>query len=225
MVGQAARTAYCRFGKVILYDLRVNMENNSNKIITIPNIITIFRLFLLIPLFVTFFKEKYILSLIVIVVSGVSDVVDGTIARKFNMISEFGKIMDPVADKLTQLSVMILISFRQIYFLIPCAALVIKEVVSGIIGIYVVSKLKHMLFADWHGKLSTVFLYVMVGAHMFMLIVWGKIILPVSYVMLGISTALILLSFILYLVRYAGYMREIKESEANADPKETTENE
>ena len=217
----AARQRCCNCVNDFLY-FRVNMETN-NKIITIPNLITIFRLFLLIPLFITFFKEKYLLSLIVIVVSGVSDVIDGTIARKFNMISEFGKIMDPIADKLTQISVMLLISFRQIYFLIPCSALVIKEVVSGIIGIYVVSKLKHMLFADWHGKLSTVFLYVTVGAHMLMLVVWGKIILPVSYVMLVIATSLILLSFVMYLIRYAGYLSEIKAAKTDETSDEQTE--
>ena len=199
------------------------MEKYNKKIITIPNIITVFRLLLLIPLFITFFYEKYLLSLVIIVISGVSDVVDGRIARKFNMVSEFGKIMDPIADKLTQIALMLLISFRQIYLLIPCAALVVKEVVSGIIGIYVVSKLKHMLFADWHGKLSTVFLYVMVGAHMLMLVIWGKIILPVSYVMIVISTFLILMSFVLYLIRYTGYIRQIKANEAENVPDEQTE--
>lgn len=188
----------------------VDMETYNKKIITIPNMITVFRLLLLIPLFIMFFKKRYIISLIIIVISGVSDVVDGRIARKFNMVSEFGKIMDPIADKLTQIAIMLLLSFRQIYLLIPCGALVVKEIVSGIIGIYVVSKLKHMLFAEWHGKLSTVFLYVMMGAHMLMLIIWGEVILPVSFVMIAISTALILMSFVLYLIRYAEYIKKIK---------------
>lgn len=186
------------------------METYNKKIITIPNMITVFRLLLLIPLFITFFKKRYILSLIIIVISGVSDVVDGKIARKFNMVSEFGKIMDPIADKLTQIAIMLLLSFRQVYLLIPCGVLVVKEIVSGIIGIYVVSKIKHMLFAEWHGKLATSFLYVMMGAHMLMLIVWGEVILPVSLVMIVVSTALILMSFALYLLRYARYIKKIK---------------
>ena len=70
----------------------------------VPNILTICR-FLLIP-FVIFniFTENYILAFIFFTLSGLTDIADGFIARKFNLISNFGKLMDPLADKLTQIA-------------------------------------------------------------------------------------------------------------------------
>ena len=72
----------------------------------IPNILTIIR-FLLIPLILNaIYAKNYVLGFIIFTISGITDVVDGFIARKFNLISNFGKLMDPLADKLTQISVL-----------------------------------------------------------------------------------------------------------------------
>ena len=195
------------------------MKDYSHKFWTIPNIITIIRLIIIIPMFVTFFTEHYLASLIIIVVSGVSDVIDGIIARKCNMISEIGKILDPIADKLTQLSILALLSFKQPLLLIPFGILAVKELTSGVIGIHVVKHLRHMLTAEWHGKLSTVFLYLMMGAHMLMLVVTGKICVPATYILIAVSSALIFLSFVLYLLRYRRLMREYRNGQEKEEEK------
>ena len=196
------------------------MKDHSKQVFTIPNIITIFRLFLIIPMCVTFFSGHYLATLIIIVVSGVSDVIDGTIARKCNMISELGKILDPIADKLTQLTILALLTFKQLFLLIPCVLLAAKELTSGFIGLYVVNRLHHMLTAEWHGKLSTVFLYCMMGAHMLMLVITGKICVPATYVLIGVSSALIAFSFIMYLLRYRRLIKEIKSEKAEEQKEE-----
>lgn len=70
----------------------------------VPNILTIIR-FLLIPFIVIcIFTGNFILALLIFTISGITDVADGFIARKFNLISNFGKLMDPLADKLTQIA-------------------------------------------------------------------------------------------------------------------------
>ena len=196
------------------------MKDYSNKVFTIPNILSMFRLALIAPIMITFFNKYYLISLILIVLSGVTDVVDGKIARKFNMVSNLGKILDPIADKLTQIAIMISIASVQIYILIPCIILIIKEIVSGIFGIYVVKHIKRMLWADWHGKLATVSLYVMMAAHMLMLIISGNIIPIISYITIGICAVLVSLSFVLYLIRYRKLIRLIKEGK----PEEIKEN-
>ena len=73
--------------------------------ITVPNIITIFRI-LLVPVFCILYFTPGLkwAAFVVLVVSGISDVIDGIIARKFNQVSRLGKVIDPVADKLFQLS-------------------------------------------------------------------------------------------------------------------------
>ena len=79
------------------------MENKyQKKIITIPNLLSFFRL-CLIPIMVWIYcvKKDYLWTTLILTLSGLTDVVDGTIARKWGMISDFGKILDPIADKLT----------------------------------------------------------------------------------------------------------------------------
>ena len=70
----------------------------------VPNILTIIR-FLLVPFILYFIiTEKYVAAFVMLTVSGLTDVLDGIIARKFNCITNFGKLIDPLADKTTQIS-------------------------------------------------------------------------------------------------------------------------
>ena len=80
----------------------------------IPNILTILR-FILIPVILYFiFTGHYLLGFIFFTISGITDILDGAIARKFNLITNFGKLMDPLADKLTQISVLATLVFQKI---------------------------------------------------------------------------------------------------------------
>ena len=102
--------------------------------LTIPNIISFFRL-ILIPIFViTYFKESitdhYLWSILIIVTSGISDVVDGFIARKFNMVSDIGKVLDPIADKLTQAVVLLCLVINHISILPMFVILFFKELIT-----------------------------------------------------------------------------------------------
>ena len=73
----------------------------------VPNLLTLIR-FILVPfIIVLVFQEKYLEAFIVLTTSGLTDVLDGYIARKFNFITDFGKLMDPLADKVTQISILI----------------------------------------------------------------------------------------------------------------------
>ena len=95
------------------------MSNNMKKQLsmlmdgakTIPNLLSLIRI-ILVPVFlVLFLKEKFVAAVIVLVVSGITDFADGKIARKFNQISNLGKLLDPLADKLTQISLAIAFFF------------------------------------------------------------------------------------------------------------------
>lgn len=88
------------------------MSNEENKrdigkqireeAFSIPNLLSYFRL-LLIPVFIVLYvHEEFTAALITLAVSGLSDILDGRIARKYNMVTDLGKVLDPVADKLTQ---------------------------------------------------------------------------------------------------------------------------
>ena len=101
----------------------------------IPNILTIIR-FILIPVILYFiFTGNYILAFIFFTLSGITDILDGAIARKFNLISTFGKLMDPLADKLTQISVLATLVFKDI---IPFWILIIVILKEFIMIIFII---------------------------------------------------------------------------------------
>ena len=80
----------------------------------IPNILTVARFFL-IPFIIYFLVvDNYFLAFVFLTISGLTDILDGFIARKFNFITNFGKLIDPLADKATQLSVLITLTLKNI---------------------------------------------------------------------------------------------------------------
>ncbi len=136
------------------------MDFTKKKIFTIPNIISFFRL-LLIPIIVYsyVFLDNNILTLSLIILSGLTDIIDGKIARKFNMVSDLGKILDPVADKLTQIAVTACLVFKYKIMLFVVVILIVKEITLAITGLLTISSAKKVDSAEWHGKLCTVIIY------------------------------------------------------------------
>ena len=87
----------------------------SSRIITLPNVLTIFRM-ALIPVFVSLlFYQKFLLALGIFVVAGVTDGLDGLLARKFQQQSPLGRILDPIADKMMLVTSFIVLSMRGVY--------------------------------------------------------------------------------------------------------------
>ncbi len=173
-------------------------EKYKDKIITIPNILSLFRL-LLIPVIVWLyvFRQDYLWTTAILALSGITDIIDGIIARKCHMISDFGKAFDPVADKLTQIATLFCLVTRFRWMLLPLIILVIKEIFAAVTGLLVIRKTGNVLGAVWHGKAATVTLYSMMLIHL----LWFNIPSVVSGILIGICTALVLLSAILYGIR------------------------
>ena len=170
-------------------------ERYKNKIITIPNVLSLFRL-LLIPVIVWLyvFRQDYLWTTAVLTLSGITDIVDGIIARKFHMISDFGKAFDPVADKLTQITTLFCLVTRFHWMLLPLVILVVKEIFAAVTGLLVIRKTGNVLGALWHGKAATVSLYSMMLIHL----LWFRIPSVVSGILIGACTAMVLLSAVLY---------------------------
>ena len=96
----------------------------------VPNILTIIR-FLLIPfILLNVFIGNYILAFVFFTISGITDIADGFIARKFDLVSNFGKLMDPLADKLTQISVLAALVSVKIIPVWILAIVVLKELIT-----------------------------------------------------------------------------------------------
>lgn len=170
-------------------------ERYKHRIITIPNVLSCFRL-LLIPVILWLYtvKKEPVWTTGILVLSGLTDIVDGIIARKCHMVSDFGKILDPVADKLTQIAVLFCLVSRFRWMLLPLAVMVAKEVAAGILGLLVIRRTGQVHGAVWHGKTATVLLYGMMIVH----IIWFDIPGVISGILIGACTAMALLSAYMY---------------------------
>lgn len=124
----------------------------------VPNILTIIR-FLLIPvIIISIFQGNYILGIVFFTLSGFTDILDGFIARKFNLISNFGKLMDPLEDKLTQISVLTSLVWADIIPIWILIIVVLKELIMVMGASFLYGK-DVVVYSKWYGKLATVLFY------------------------------------------------------------------
>ncbi len=167
----------------------------SSDIITIPNILSFIRL-CMIPLIVWLYcgKGDYVFTGILLVISGITDLVDGFLARRFGWVSDLGKILDPIADKLTQAAMLICLVLTFPMILLPFGLMVAKELFMSITGSLVIRKTGRVFGARWHGKAATVALYAMMTLHVF----WKDIPQSVSHSTILLASTAIALSFLLY---------------------------
>lgn len=176
--------------------------NSRKDLFTIPNLMGYFRI-ILIPIFMAVYigadsRADYIVAAVILGISGLTDCFDGKVARHFNMITEWGKVLDPVADKLTQAAVFISLSFRYPTMRYLVILFVVKEMFMGIMGAVMLKKGSMMDGARWYGKLCTAVLY---GA-MFMLL----LVVDLSYFAAGLIISICIImnvfSFACYIVYY-----------------------
>jgi cardiolipin synthase len=117
------------------------------------------RIFLLIPFAIYYSNEEYLIAMIILVVSGITDIVDGFIARHFNMITTVGKVLDPLADKITQVSVAICIAFNNTFIMPTLIIFCIKELLMLIGSFVLLRKGLRPSESKWWGKVGTVVIY------------------------------------------------------------------
>ncbi|MEZ3421445.1 MAG: CDP-alcohol phosphatidyltransferase family protein [Eubacterium sp.] len=196
-------------------DFKSNVKELFAGCLTIPNLLSVIRI-MLIPVFaVLFLQEHYIIAIAVIIFAELTDLFDGMIARKFNQVSALGKILDPIADKLSQISIVIVLIIKYWNNAIKYLFMffIVKEIVMLIGGALLISKGLRPVAAEMWGKVATtVFCIVMIfvlgfGANgafcqYFKLPDWA------TWTLVGISAACTLASLLGYI---PGFIRQIKE--------------
>lgn len=183
--------------------MKRKVEAKKTKIrdfFTIPNILCYIR-FALIPLFVYLYinaesTRDYYMAAAVILISGLTDFADGFIARKFNQITEVGKFIDPLADKLTQAALILTLMFKIKWMEILVVIFIIKEAFMAINGaVLLVKKGVKLDGAMWFGKVSTAVFY----AVMFILILLPGLSTVWVNILMGITGFFLILSFAMYI--------------------------
>lgn len=130
---------------------------------SIPNILSVIRI-ALIPVFLAVYinaesQPMFLLSGIILLVSGITDLLDGYIARKYNMITQLGKLLDPFADKLTQAAVCLALAVRMPQMVYLLILFIAKELLMLSAGIFLIRKKIIITSSKWFGKLYTVVFY------------------------------------------------------------------
>lgn len=182
-----------------------------NQNLTVPNAMSLFRI-LVIPFFAVFFLQGNLTAAIVtLALSGLSDALDGMVARKFNQITELGKMLDPLADKLTQGTVAVCIAVRYPAICPLLFLLVTKELVMLCGACYLLHHKKKPCAAKWYGKVSTTLFYLAIAL---IVVMDGFMKVPTETFNLVSNLALVVTAaFMIYtFVRYFGVFREILRS-------------
>ena len=175
----------------------------------IPNALTTLR-FLLIGVFLYFFwgPHNYLAACIVYVVAGITDLLDGWIARKFDMITDIGKLIDPLADKLMLIAALVSFWLDGRIPLAILAIVVIKELLTVIGGLYLYRK-KIVVYADWIGKIATAAFTVGV-----ILTFFSDKVYPLNLVFLYIAVALAVAALVYYAIRnFFKYLQDRRKAQ------------
>ena len=128
----------------------------------IPNSISILRL-MLIPTFVIVFfmpdENSYKIAGCIFLLSGITDFLDGYIARKCGLVTDLGKVLDPLADKLTQFTVFCCLWIKKIIPFWIVAVYMAKEIIMFIGGSSLYNRRKIVVASKWYGKVATTLFY------------------------------------------------------------------
>lgn len=171
----------------------------------IPNILSALRI-LLIPVFgLLLSSERTFEAALVLAFSGLTDTLDGFLARRFGWVTQLGKVLDPAADKLTQIAVSVLLSIRLHEYWRFFAILLCKEAIMLILGGYLVRRGVRLSGAKWFGKLGTVLFYVSATLLVFLPHMPQALIIA----LLGATTACSLMAAFMYLPEFFLYRRQI----------------
>ena len=214
--------------------MKENLKSLFSGCLTVPNLLSLIRI-LLIPVFGVLFYQGHIgWAVIVLVISGLTDFFDGKIARRFNQISELGKMLDPVADKLTQITIAIVIFLEfnkstnptMQWFKWVFLFFLFKELLMVIIGAIMLACGLRPVAAEIYGKVATfVFYAVMVlviafGPEIGALRTW--IVLP-DWLMIALVILAAVLTFVALLSYAPPTYKQFQEKKAEKNAKKEAE--
>lgn len=189
------------------------MINWKKEILTIPNLLSLFRL-LLIPVYVVIYLNAtepgdYYLAAGILAASCLTDMIDGKIARKFNMITRLGMFLDPVADKATQFTLTICLAIKYPVLWNLALLFVIKDGFQLIAGGIMYRKGKMLNGALMSGKVCTTVLF----ASLTFLVMFPNVGRELVYLIAAVDAVFMTVAFVAYILAYFGKNKKIYDIE------------
>ena len=183
----------------------------KKEIFTIPNLLSLFRL-LLIPVYMTIYlnateTRDYISAAVILAISCLTDLVDGKIARKFNMTSTVGQVLDPIADKVTQFTLILCLSIKFPVLLHLVVLFIIKESFQFFAGLITYRKGRMLTGALITGKICTTVLF----TSLIIMILLPDISALAVNIITIIDGVFMIMAFADYIHAYLGHSNQIQD--------------
>lgn len=180
-------------------------EFKREDLFTIPNILGYFRLLLLPVIGVAVVEDWYGVKVTLLAVSGLTDFLDGKIARRFNQVTELGKVLDPIADKLTLCVLFLCLAIRNPYARIIVAVMAVKEIFMAVMQLYTCKKTGRTTGgALWFGKICTATMFLVLLAFLF----WREMPVRAAVVLTVVSCVVIVFAWVMYAREFARRCRQ-----------------
>ena len=187
----------------------------KKEIFTIPNLLSLFRL-LLIPVYMTIYlnateTRDYISAAVILAISCLTDLVDGKIARKFNMTSTVGQVLDPIADKVTQFTLILCLSIKFPVLLHLVVLFIIKESFQFFAGLITYRKGRMLTGALITGKICTTVLF----TSLIVMILLPDISTQAVNLITIVDGIFMIIAFADYIYAYLGHGNQIQDLNTN----------
>ena len=184
------------------------MKQYIKNNLTVPNALSFLRIIIIPPMARFLLKQDYILAGLMLLISAVSDALDGLIARKFNQITQLGKILDPIADKLTLISLVICVNILYPDILLFVLVMFVKELLmlfGG--GVLLVFRIRPPA-AKWFGKIATILFYTSVITIVMLNAVWSYTNRTLTILLFALTAFMMLFSLVMYSVMFINLIKE-----------------
>ena len=179
-------------------DRFVTQDPDTRDFLTAANIISFLRILLTVPALWLFAADRWIAGMVVLGICVISDWADGFVARKTHSVSELGKVIDPVADKVVAVGMMLLMVIKMDFPLYFVIVLVLRDLSIMIIGNLLYKRRKVVGGANIAGK---VFIFTLTAAGVLWLLEYYLDLELYAQTVLYVAFGLMLLSWIIYLVQ------------------------
>lgn len=174
--------------------MTTHTTGQEQRILTIPNLLSLLRLAMIPGIVLLYQNGRSLLCAALLAASALTDLLDGWIARHCNAISDVGKVLDPIADKLTLAAALWMLATAHPALIFPLALLLVKELIMGISGMLAILRTGEVHGAQWHGKAATALTYLTMFVHL----LWQDIPSAASNTMAAVCTCTMLLSLLFY---------------------------
>lgn len=196
-------------------ELSMFIKNWKKEIFSIPNLLSLFRL-LIIPVYIVLYLNatepyQYFTAGGIMVVSCLTDMIDGKIARRYDMITTLGKILDPVADKVTQFSLTLCLSLKYPVLQPVLALFLVKEIFQAVIGLVNLIRGKMLPGALMAGKICTTVLFISLITLVLFPDMNPFFVDTIAY----LDAFFLLISFISYFFAYFGKNSKVEDLKSN----------